>query len=180
MKILETERMILRPWRLEDAEALYEYARDPDVGPRAGWVPHTSVEDSREILRTVFIDEGTLAVTLKERGDGPIGSIGVFTARSGEAKGDPELGYWLAKPFWGRGLIPEAVERFQRYVFEETDARHLWCAYFEGNEQSKRVAEKCGFTYRYSQEKGPWPTGEASHLTHYCRITREEWQCRSS
>ncbi len=49
--ILETERLILRPWTVDDAEELYKYASDPDVGPAAGWPPHTSVENSRDIIR---------------------------------------------------------------------------------------------------------------------------------
>jgi RimJ/RimL family protein N-acetyltransferase len=49
--ILETERLILRPWCEDDANELYKYASDPEVGPPAGWLPHTSVENSREIIR---------------------------------------------------------------------------------------------------------------------------------
>lgn len=50
--ILETERLILRPWCEDDANELYKYASDPEVGPPAGWLPHTSVENSREIICT--------------------------------------------------------------------------------------------------------------------------------
>ena len=52
--ILETERLILRPWCESDADDLYTYASDPEVGPPAWWPPHTSVENSREIIRTVL------------------------------------------------------------------------------------------------------------------------------
>lgn len=52
--MMETERLILRPWREEDAGMLYKYASDPEIGPIAGWPPHTSVENSLEIIRTVF------------------------------------------------------------------------------------------------------------------------------
>ena len=55
---METERILLRPWQDSDAEALFKYASDPDVGPRAGWPPHNSVEESLEIIRTVFNTEG--------------------------------------------------------------------------------------------------------------------------
>lgn len=65
-KILETERLILRPWVETDAEALYKYASDPEVGPRAGWPPHQSVEESREIINGIFGGEGMWAVVLKE------------------------------------------------------------------------------------------------------------------
>ena len=66
--MMETERLLLRPWQESDAEALYRWASDPEVGPAAGWSPHTSVENSRDIIRTVLSEEGTFAVVPK---DGP-------------------------------------------------------------------------------------------------------------
>ena len=72
---METERLLLRPWQESDAETLFKYASDPEVGPRAGWPPHQSVEESREIIRTVFNTEGMWAVTWKET-DEPIGDQG--------------------------------------------------------------------------------------------------------
>lgn len=60
---MQTDRIILRPWRESDAEALYKYASDPDVGPRAGWSPHKSVEESLEIIRTIFHNDHTWAKT---------------------------------------------------------------------------------------------------------------------
>lgn len=71
--MMETERLLLRPWQESDAEALYRWASDPEVGPAAGWSPHTSVEDSREIIRTVLSEEGTFAVLLKGGDGSPIG-----------------------------------------------------------------------------------------------------------
>lgn len=59
---METERIILRPWRESDAETLYKYASDPEVGPRAGWPPHKSVEESLEIIRTLFHSDHMWAV----------------------------------------------------------------------------------------------------------------------
>ena len=71
---LETRRLRFRPWRDSDAEALFKYASDPEVGPRAGWPPHKSVEESLEIIRTVFNDATcTWAIVLKETGE-PIGA----------------------------------------------------------------------------------------------------------
>ena len=73
---METKRIILRPWRESDAETLYRWASDPDVGPRAGWPPHQSVEESLEIIRTVFNDAtNTWAIELKETGEA-IGAMG--------------------------------------------------------------------------------------------------------
>ena len=109
MTQLETSRLILRPWCDSDAQALYRWARDPEVGPSAGWAPHTSVENSREIIRTVLSEEGTFAVLLKGGDGGPIGSVGVFPTAIPVGKGEPEIGYWIAHPYWGQGLVPEAV-----------------------------------------------------------------------
>jgi len=176
--ILETERLLLRPWRDEDAEDLYEYARDPQVGPSAGWMPHVDVEDSRNIIRTVLSAEGTCAVTIKALGDKGVGSAGVFPSDAEEAKGEPEIGYWIGRPFWGRGYIPEAVRGLLAYVFTETDAPRCWCAHFEGNDKSRRVIEKCGFTYRFTAESGPWPSGGMRATRFYC-ITKEEWEGRT-
>ena len=78
---LETKRLILRPWTLEDAEELFRYAKDPEVGPAAGWDPHTSVENSREIIKTVLSEEGTFAVVRKETGL-PVGSAGYFQTKA--------------------------------------------------------------------------------------------------
>ena len=64
--MLQTKRLILRPWQERDAQSLYEYAKDPEVGPPAGWPPHTSVENSREIIRNVLSSPETYAVCLKD------------------------------------------------------------------------------------------------------------------
>ncbi len=75
--MIETERLRLRPWREKDAEALYKYASDPDVGPIAGWPAHTSIENSLEIIRTVFAAPETYAIVLKETEE-PVGCCGIM------------------------------------------------------------------------------------------------------
>ena len=112
--VIETRRLTLRPWNEGDAARLYRYAKDPEVGPAAGWPAHTSAEESRQIIRDVLSTRGTYAIVLKETGF-PVGSIGVMSPRMHHAdvqSGDRELGFWIGKPYWGRGLIPEAVARF--------------------------------------------------------------------
>lgn len=76
---METQRLILRPWTENDAESLYNYAKDPAIGPIAGWPPHTSVENSREIIRDILSAPETYAVVLKETNE-PIGSVGIMFA----------------------------------------------------------------------------------------------------
>ena len=145
--IIETERLILRPWCEDDAEELYMYASDPDVGPPAGWPAHTSADNSREIIRTVLSAPDTFAVCLKENGK-PIGSIGFHRNDLAEHDDEYELGYWIGKPFWGQGLIPEASREMLRYAFEDLGMNRIWCGYYDGNEKSRRVQQKLGFVYQ--------------------------------
>ena len=107
---LQTPRLLLRPWEESDAEALYELAKDPDVGPAAGWNVHKDADESREIIRTILSAPGTFAIL--GRRDGQLrGSCGFFPTRAqGAEAGELEIGYWVGKPFWGRGIAPEAVE----------------------------------------------------------------------
>ena len=74
---LETERLILRPWNVDDAADLFEFARNPKIGPIAGWNPHKSVEESEEIICSVLSAEGTFAVVLKSSGKAVGSSIKV-------------------------------------------------------------------------------------------------------
>ncbi len=158
---METERLILRPWRESDAEALFKYASDPDVGPRAGWPPHKSVEESLEVIRTFFNNDHTWALELKETGE-PIGCIGYYTYGESNIKigeNDAELGYWIAKPYWNKGLCTEALRVMIDYCLNVKGVKVLWSDFFVDNPASGRVMEKCGFR----------DTGEinwCSHLYH--------------
>lgn len=155
---LKTERLVMRPWKESDAENLYEYAKDPNVGPIAGWPVHTSVENSREIIRDVLSVEETYAVCLKEDGKA-IGSIGLMVGAASNLNipdTEGEIGYWIGVPFWGQGLIPEAVNELLRHGFEDLKLDKIWCGYFEGNTKSKRVQEKCGFVYHHTNKDIEW------------------------
>lgn len=174
---LETKRLLLRPWEEGDAPALYRYASDPRVGPAAGWPVHTSAENSREIIRDVLSAPETYAVVLKETGE-PVGSVGLLFRRSDGVALDPgeaEIGYWIGVPYWGQGLIPEAVRELQRHCFEELKCTGLWCGYFDGNEKSRRAQEKCGFVHRCTVEGVPIFTGEVK-TEHFTFLSREHWE----
>ena len=103
---LETERLTLRPFTQEDAADLYEYAKDPRVGPAAGWQPHKSVEESREIIGYVFSAPNVFAVVDKPSGK-VIGSAGFVGRHQSLLPGpDDEIGYALSPDFWSRGAHP--------------------------------------------------------------------------
>ena len=158
---METERLLLRPWSESDAKALYKYASDPEVGPRAGWPPHKSAEESREIIRTIFNNDHTWAIELKATNE-VIGCIGYYVCGESNisiGENDVEAGYWVARPFWNRGICTEALRLLIDYCFREKGYSAIWSDFFVNNPASGRVMEKCGFR----------DTGEinwCSHLYH--------------
>ncbi len=175
--ILETIRLILRPWRETDAESLYEYAKNPLVGPSAKWPVHTSVENSRQIIRDVLSADETYAVTLKND-DTAIGSIGLLIGDKSDLDinaDEAEIGYWIGVPYWGRGFIPEAAREIIRYAFTNLEMSILWCGYFDGNEKSKRVGEKCGFRFHHTEYNKECPLINAIKTQHVTCMTKQEW-----
>ena len=144
---MESDRILLRSWRESDAETLFKYASDPEVGPRAGWPPHRSVEESLNIIRTVFSSETLWAVEWKETGEA-IGCVGYLSASASNLKiadDQCEVGYWIARPYWGKGICTEALQLVVDYCFREKCFSVLWGDYFPENPASGRVMEKCGF-----------------------------------
>lgn len=174
--MIETERLILRPWNDDDAEALYRYASDQAIGPIAGWPPHTSIDESREIIRTVFAAPEVYAVVLKETGE-PVGSCGIMfpdTLHSAAMRqGEAEIGYWIGKTFWGRGLIPEAVTALLERSFGFLGLDAVWCGYYDGNDKSRRVIEKCGFRFHHTNVGVTSPLGD-TRTEHYYLMTRAD------
>lgn len=178
--IMETERLILRPWHDDDAPSLYRYARDPRVGSAGGWPPHTSEAISLEVIRTIFAAPETYAVVLRRSGE-PVGGIGLMfgdRVHSDSIRGaEAEIGYWIGVPYWGQGLIPEAMERLLCRGFDELRLAAVWCGHYEGNVQSRRVMEKCGFSYHHSETDKLSPLGDL-RTEHFLRLTAEEWRRR--
>ena len=176
--VIETKRLRLRPWLESDAQSLYTYAKDPHVGPIAGWPVHTSVEDSLQVIRNVLAVPETYAVCLKTD-DVAIGSIGLMIGAKSNLplpETEGEIGYWIGVPFWGQGLIPEAVRALIRHAFEDLGLQTLWCGYFDGNEKSKRVQEKCGFRYHHTNENMHWALMDDIRTEHITCLPKEAWQ----
>ena len=149
-KVIETERLVLRPFCLSDLDDFFEYASVDGVGEMAGWKHHESKDKSREILDMFISEDKTFAICLKKNGK-VIGSLGI--EKSPDEPEIPEellgreIGYVLSKEYWGRGLMPEAVKAVIDYCFRELHYDFLACAHFVRNSQSRRVIEKCDFQF---------------------------------
>lgn len=175
--ILETERLILRPWEERDANDLFQYASNPEVGPIAGWPVHTSVENSKEIIKSVFSALETYAVVLKETMH-PVGSIGLMLSSAsdkGLSDTEAKIGYWIGVPYWDQGLIPEAIRDIMRHGFDDLKLEKMWCGYFDGNTNSQRVQEKCSFRYHHTKENVPCALEGALRTEHITCLSKAEW-----
>ncbi len=155
----ETDRLLLRPWKTEDVNLLYQLASDPEVGPPCGWNPHQSLSESREVLENILMVPNTWAICVKENGQ-VIGNISLmeYPKRSPYNSGtQAESGYWLGSDYWGYGYTPEALRRIMKYAFEDLNVQQIWIGYFDGNTKSQRCAAKCGFQERFVNRNVDWP-----------------------
>ena len=144
---IETQRLILRPWRMTDLQDLFEYARIDGVGEMAGWCHHRSEEESRRILDMFIAQRKTFALELKINRK-VIGSLGLEELDPDPMDGNVfgrEIGYVLSKDYWGRGLMTEAVQAVIDYCFGTLHYDYLTCGHFLHNDRSRRVIEKSGF-----------------------------------
>lgn len=175
--ILETERLILRPWKYSDLDDLFFYAQDERVGPQAGWAAHKTIEDSRAFLDYLRTQKYVYAIVPKNI-NRAIGSIALMRGKESNfplPNSEAEIGYWLGYPFWGNGLVPEATKEIIRYGFEDLKLKKIWCGYFDGNENSKIVQAKCGFQYDHTERNVYWNALNAFKTEHITKIDRKDY-----
>lgn len=154
----ETQRLILRKVTMKDADDIFEYACDEETGPRAGWPPHKTIDDTKEIL-TKWLEydnhEQNYAIVLKETNK-VIGTIGYtnlvkklenernYIARELINKGNTvfEIGITVGKKYWGKGIGTESLKAMIDYLFETLSADVVLTLHFEQNVASEKIQEK--------------------------------------
>lgn len=137
----------LRHWRGSDAECLYHFAKNPKIGPIAGWPPHQSVEESLTIIKTVFSRQECYAVV---KGEISIGCAELLIHPNGNhwwGEGSAELGYWIAEEYQLRGYATEACGILIERAFNDLGIKRIFATFKQENVASKRVLEKLGFRY---------------------------------
>ena len=202
---IETGRLLLRPWKADDrneAASLFRYASDPQIGLLCGWPPHGSPEESMEVIRDVFSAEHNWAIVIadaaaKNVADNgepvgcielkPLAHIDGFGAadsasyeRYGRYLGDNalELGYWLGRPFWGRGYMSEALNAVLGYAFGALHKDAVWGAHYVENDRSGRVMAKCGMRVVGELKHRHFPLIDAYHDETLRIITADDWKAR--
>lgn len=173
---LYTDRLILRKWHEDDAEELYRYAKDPRIGLNTGWPPHYSIMYSKDIIKHVLSSPNTFAI-VSRKSNKPVGNISLITNLKSNldiSYNEAEIGFWIGVPYWGQGLMFEALSEVLNFAFKRKNLDKIWAGYFDGNNQSKRVLEKSGFTYQYTKtvELKLLYTTKKEHVTN---ITQDKW-----
>ena len=155
MTFIFTPRLRLRPWNDADATALFELARDPRIGTLCGWKPYESIDDAHEALSTFLAAPDSYAVTLGSTGE-IVGSIALRIDRDSPEARVADIGYWIGASYWGNGYATEAgraiIERAR-----ELGVSTIILKYFDGNDASRRVSEKLGFTWKSREEDVDYP-----------------------
>ena len=146
MPTLKTERLLLRPFRREDAPAVHAHCGEWNIARMLTRVPHPY---SREMAESWIVSHegdwrggGEITFCIEQNSE----AVGAISLRR-TADLTYELGYWLGEPFWGKGFATEAARGAMRFAFEELGAEKLTSGHFQDNPASGRVLEKCGFRY---------------------------------
>lgn len=145
--MLITSRLILRTITKDDIEDIFEYSKQKNVGPNAGWKPHETKEETLEIANQIFIEkENVWGIILKENNK-LIGTVGIIKDPKRENDKAKMLGYAISEEYWGKGLMTEAVKKVIEYGFTKLELDLITAYCYPFNHRSQRVLEKCNFEY---------------------------------
>ena len=142
-----TARLLLRPVTLKDAGDMYEYSKNPDVGPNAGWKPHCSIFETREVIRSVFLKRPNVWGIVDGASGKLIGSVSIVEDNKRNNPATRMLGYALSKEYWGKGIMTEAAGAVVCYGMEKLKLDLISAYCYPYNTRSSNVMKKLGFVY---------------------------------
>ena len=169
---LPTERLLLRRFALEDADAMYEnWAKDAAVSRFLTWESHRSTEDSKAFLRSLDYSRPQTYEWAITYGGTPIGSISVVSID--ENSHIAALGYCIGRAFWNQGITSEAVRAVIAFLFDEVGVHRVEIDHAEKNPASGAVAKKCGFTYEGKSRAKFYRHGEYLDICHWAVLAED-------
>ncbi len=148
---LETGRLVLRRFGVEDAEAMFRnWASDPEVTKYLTWPAHANVDVTRVVLKDWTAAYGNQdyyqwAIVLKENGEAPIGGISAVALN--DDLSIIQIGYCLGRPWWHRGIMSEALKAVIDFFFSDVGANRIEARHDPHNPYSGRVMQNCGMKY---------------------------------
>jgi len=157
MKTIETDRLILREFQLNDLNNFYEYARNIHVASMLNWKPHINKEESLNFLKEYIKNDEVWAIALKENKK-VIGHIKIYPdenrGKYSEMNKSKLITYALSEDYWGKGYMTEAIKRVVKYTFVEMNTELLTAFHIPDNIRSENVLKKCGFQYETTIKEG--------------------------
>ena len=168
MKTLETERLILREWQESDAPDMFKLGKSPNV-VNAGWKIHKNIDESLECIRMSIKYQESWAIVLKENSK-PIGWISLSDINRHDSY--REMEYVISEDYQNKGYATEAVKCVLKYAFSELDLMIVAVCHYPFNIRSKRVIEKCGFTYEGTLRKYSRNLNDSVRYS----MMKEEWE----
>jgi RimJ/RimL family protein N-acetyltransferase len=174
--VIETARLRLRPLREADADDLFPLAADPELVPHVTWTAHADRSETLAYITARSADPNSLVWAIEHEGRA-VGCIGLHSImwQLRACRTDRgELGYWIGRPYWGKGLVTEAVEALVRYAFDTIGLHKITVHCFAENDGSRRVLEKTGFRFVGRAEDDIWRDGRW-HANLLYELTAPEW-----
>lgn len=177
LPILETERLLLRKITVDDAEDMFVYGSDPEVSTYVTWCQHQTLSDTKEFIDFILnqYEAGRIApwgIEYKETGK-LIGTIDFVSWNTNHQFA--EIGYVIAREYWGKGITTEAATELIRLGFEKMDLVRIQAKCFVENIGSERVMEKAGMSFEGIIRKGMLIKGNHWDLKMYS-ILKEEYE----
>lgn len=178
--VIDTPRLQLRPYTLDDADAMFAFAKDPELPRQMSWAPHANITVTRAYLATVIEardrNEGMVwAITTGGTYVGSIGLEGICSKMAAVRIDRAELGYWIGRPHRENGYMTEAARAVVSWGFTQLGLHKITVHAFVDNFASNRVIERVGFTLIGRKEADMWRDGQW-HAQYAYELVRDEWK----
>lgn len=174
---LETSRLILRKFKIEDAEAMYKnWASDKEVVKYLTWPAHDSISVTKEVLKEWTKnysrkDYYQWAIVLKEKGFEPIGSIGVNYYDDDISM--VHIGYCIGRQWWHNGITSEALQCVMKFLFEKVGVKRIESRHDPRNQNSGEVMKKCGMKYEGTLRNSDRNNQGICDASYYARLSSD-------
>ncbi len=145
--IITTNRLLLRPITDNDTSDIFTYSKEDHVGPNAGWKPHESIEETRNIMTQIFLGKDDVFGIVLQKTGKLIGTIGLVDDPKRENEESRMLGYAIGEEYWNNGYMTEAAQAVVKYGFEVLRLELISAYCYPHNQRSKRVLNKLSFRY---------------------------------
>jgi Acetyltransferases, including N-acetylases of ribosomal proteins len=171
---IETKRLSIRPFTMEDLQDVHEYCSQPEIGEFAGWLVHKSIQETTDILNRWITEGYKHAIVLKEKRK-VIGHISIDDDSEEKRSDTKEIGCALNKVYQRQGIMTESIKATINSLFQMEQIEYIWACCYQINVASKGMIEKCGFIF---QQEGVFDSKSLNKEfpSYEYRITKNEWK----